>query len=804
MIFPEKLRKLIFPLLTFLLFATAASGERPKIGLALSGGGALGLGHIGVLQKIDSLDIPIDYIAGTSMGGIIGGLYAMGYSGEDLENLADTLHWEKVFRDEPSRRLMPPQEKEAQRIYPFAVDLQNFRPVTTGLIHGHRIQMLLARLTGKYMTIRDFSRLPVPFRCVAVDLNSGEEVILQEGSLPRAMRATMSIPSIFTPVPWGDSLLIDGGLLNNLPTEVVREMGADVVIASAVSRPAEAMERNTSIPAILSQSFQIARNTQIYKKAPQAEVFIMNELPRYSIADFFTERVHEIVEEGHKTASSHVGELIALKARLNLNEYPGDVPSSSVRIDSLSVHGLLRSREAQALDAIGEYRGEQCDSLIVKNAIQSLLDLPSIENVTPQVKPLSDKSVHLAFVVTEAGTPLISDIEIRGNRRLSGELIRNAIDIYPGQRYNLESLEKSIEYLFSLGYFRKITYDLEPTAPNSVKIELILQEHSFQKVRLGAYYNNRYKLVPEIRFEVDNLLVNPLQLETDLAIMGYESITTRLSYRKPHLNYALYPFLHLGYENKPRDIYNGFGERMTTIDKRSWSVAGGFGLEWKHRYVLQLLRRLQYVDITPRLDLEFRDTTLRPDWSATLQTVEVQGNIDWLDNYNNPTRGILLRGALEVGNRRLLGSAHDYLRGHMAVDWYLTPGQSHMIHTRGFAGGTYWDTPIYKQFFVGGPDDFPGLDYHQLLSRMLIYLRADYSYEVRENLFLKLIGNFSPYYLYHLDGVQQYTTMLGYGVGVKYETYLGPVELTIAQGPHSIANQLNRQTVLYLTAGYRF
>lgn len=212
--------------------------KNPKIGLVLSGGGALGFAHIPILKAIDSLGIPIDYIAGTSMGGIASALYSIGYSGEELEYLVKNVDWNEIFTDEPERDLKPYFIKKDDGFFQFHFGFdENVITPPTGLIRGQKISLFLSKLTYPFEKIKDFDQLPIPFRCVAVDLLTANEVVLKSGSLSKAMRSTMAIPTIFNPVTWGDSLLIDGGLVNNVPVDVVREMGADYVIAVNVGRP---------------------------------------------------------------------------------------------------------------------------------------------------------------------------------------------------------------------------------------------------------------------------------------------------------------------------------------------------------------------------------------------------------------------------------------------------------------------------------------------------------------------------------------------------------------------------------------
>lgn len=214
-------------------YATEGETDRPKIGLALGGGGALGMAHIGVLKWLEENRIPVDYLAGTSMGGLVGGCYAMGMSPEAIKDLMLQIPWDRVFDPVPPFDVLNFRRKEDRMDYPFGTEL-GLKDGSINLPGGlsvHEIGLLLSRLTFPYATIGSFDELPVPYRCVAVDIKRSEEVVISDGLLAEAMRATMAIPGVFTPVEWRDRLLVDGGILNNLPADVVKEMGADFTIA---------------------------------------------------------------------------------------------------------------------------------------------------------------------------------------------------------------------------------------------------------------------------------------------------------------------------------------------------------------------------------------------------------------------------------------------------------------------------------------------------------------------------------------------------------------------------------------------
>src|SRR5215472_10011696 len=210
-----------------------AKQTRPRIGVALEGGGALGFAHIGVLQWFEDHHIPVDYIAGTSMGGLVGGLYAPGKSPLELAEIVAAQSWDIIIGGQTPYQDLSYRRKEDARDYPTFIQfgLKKGLSLPAGLNAGHQISLLIDRETLPYADLKSFDELPIPYRCVATDLVSGKEVVFGEGSIPLAMRASMSIPGVFKPVRNGDQVLVDGGLVGNLPTDVVRKMGADIVIA---------------------------------------------------------------------------------------------------------------------------------------------------------------------------------------------------------------------------------------------------------------------------------------------------------------------------------------------------------------------------------------------------------------------------------------------------------------------------------------------------------------------------------------------------------------------------------------------
>lgn len=205
--------------------------KKPKIGVVLSGGGAKGLAHIGVLKVIDSLGIKIDYISGASMGAIIGGLYASGYNAKQLDSIFSKADTEAMIQDYIPRGAKSFYEKRNDEIYALTLPFDKFRlGLPTALSKGLYNYNLLSRLTFNVCSEKDFNKLPIPFLCIATNMETGEEVVLESGNLPQALIASGAIPSLYNPIEIDGKLLIDGGIVNNYPVELLRKKGMDIII----------------------------------------------------------------------------------------------------------------------------------------------------------------------------------------------------------------------------------------------------------------------------------------------------------------------------------------------------------------------------------------------------------------------------------------------------------------------------------------------------------------------------------------------------------------------------------------------
>ncbi len=284
-----------------------APGGRPRIGLALGGGSERGLAHIGVLEWFEANHIPIDVIGGTSMGGLVAGAYASGMTPAEIRALMNETDWDIMFLPDSPFRYKTFRRKEDRRAYPAQLEfgLKGGFRLPSGLNPGQQVALLLDRIALPYPELASFDELPTPYRCVATDLRKGEPVVLGKGSLAQAMRATMAIPGVFTPVNYENWLLVDGGALNNIPADVVRAMGADIVIAVNVAADPddkEEQERIESLFALLGKTIDTMMSTGTRKALEAADVIIDPDLKGLTSADW--RRSDDLADRGKAGAEA--------------------------------------------------------------------------------------------------------------------------------------------------------------------------------------------------------------------------------------------------------------------------------------------------------------------------------------------------------------------------------------------------------------------------------------------------------------------------------------------------------------------
>ncbi|WP_136480637.1 patatin-like phospholipase family protein [Cognatitamlana onchidii] len=302
------------------LIGSAQQDKKPKVALVLSGGGAKGVAHIPVLQKLDSLGIVPDLVVGTSMGSVIGGLYAAGYSGDEIEKLTMQVNWNDILGGTIALSDVGVEEKSEFNRYLVNLDVIDGKPkVKPALLKDQNLRELLSTLLFPVYKVQDFDELPIPFRSVTTDLVHGKEIVIKDGSLSLAIRASMSIPSVFEPVKYNGTLLVDGGVLNNFPTDVAKRLGADIIIGSDVGGGMEPIERLNDITTILFQTSMMTSNLKNPDNQALCDILI-DHYPNltYSTQDFA--KSPEIYTQGRIESQKKLPHLVALSEKLK--KYP--------------------------------------------------------------------------------------------------------------------------------------------------------------------------------------------------------------------------------------------------------------------------------------------------------------------------------------------------------------------------------------------------------------------------------------------------------------------------------------------------
>ncbi len=384
------LRALILLLLACGSAATlAAETARPRVGLVLSGGGARGAAHVGVLKVLDDMRIPVDAIAGTSMGAVVGGLYASGMSAREIEALMDSVNWQDAFRDRPPRAELGFRRKQDDRSflvrYALGVREDGF-VLPQGLVQGQKLEQVLRNAALPVAEVQDFDRLPVPFRAVATDLETGEAVLMKSGDLVTALRASMSAPGVFAPAQREGRLLVDGGLVQNLPIDAAREMGVDVLIVVDVSFPLYSRDQLASPIEVTNQAFAImirSRTLEERSKLNDRDIVIDPPLGKLTSTDFT--RMSQTARAGEQAAqavSARLGSLALDEAQYR--QYLAERKPRTTEHPTIEfVHADASSQDyARLVDAtMSDLVGKPLDPERMKQQLSSLYALDLFESI---------------------------------------------------------------------------------------------------------------------------------------------------------------------------------------------------------------------------------------------------------------------------------------------------------------------------------------------------------------------------------------------------------------------------------------
>lgn len=399
----------LFIALLYVSFASSTFAQltnRPKVGLVLGGGGALGLAHIGVLKVLEENRVPIDYIGGTSMGSIIAGLYACGMSPDEMQTFLESLDWNEVMNDETPRRELFFRRKLEDQRYLFELGLSRHGFQTgTGMAAGQKFNNILEYITLRAATVTDFNQLPIPYRAVATDLQSGQPYVMDHGHLATAMRASMAVPGAFTPVDIDGHILVDGGIVDNLPVDVVKAMGPDIIIAVDVGADADQVDPESlkTMGGILGRTYTIAQRPEQMEQFKQADIGIQPVLAGLTAAQF--DRVSEFVPKGMAAARAKQSELAGLSVSdeayatfLARQRRSNDV---NQLVEAVRVVGNQRVDESVIRGRIRSAPNEPFNARIVNRDLSRIYGIGEFEQVLFRFQPDSNGVNTLTYDARE-------------------------------------------------------------------------------------------------------------------------------------------------------------------------------------------------------------------------------------------------------------------------------------------------------------------------------------------------------------------------------------------------------------------
>jgi NTE family protein len=388
----------------FFLFSTNCYSQetipRKKIGLVLSGGGAKGFAHIGVLKVLETAGIKIDYIGGTSMGAVVGGLYASGYNATQIDSIFKKIKFDELLQDYNPRTSKSFYEKRNDEIYAISLPFNKFSlGIPVALSKGLYNYNVLNQLTKKVRHVRDFSKLPIPFLCIATDIETGAGVILDKGYLPQAMLASSAFPTLFSPVEIDGRLLIDGGVTNNYPVDEVRKMGADIIIGVDVQDDLKDRNSLRDATRILVQISNLQMVESIKEKISKTDIYIKPDISGYNVISFDDRR--DIVKKGEEASFTVYEKLLPLGNKETYKLQSLKNVNDSIQINRISFSNLNNFTRAYVIGKLGFKQPSKVSYTDLKNGINKLNATQNFSSISYNLNEL-DNGDDLNLTLTES------------------------------------------------------------------------------------------------------------------------------------------------------------------------------------------------------------------------------------------------------------------------------------------------------------------------------------------------------------------------------------------------------------------
>lgn len=721
---------------------------RPKIGLVLSGGAAKGIAHIGVLKVLKKAGIHIDMVAGTSMGSIIGAFYAMGYDPDTIEKIFLTSDWVSILTDEIPRSSYSVEEKEEKQKYLVSFPLKEYLPkLPSGLKAGHNISNLLARYTLPFMNIRNFNDLPKPFACIAENLETGKEVVLNSGHLEECIRASMAIPTVFTPVEIDGKLLVDGGLINNFPADQLKAMGADIIIGVNLGFKPFTKDELYSLTSIIEQALLLP-STEINKKNETlCNILIKPNVNDLSRADF--KHTKHIIQLGEEAAMQKLNELQKLADSIsNFGPAPfqPEVKNiDSIYIDTLEFLGLVNVSKDFLRGRLRIITPCKISVNAIMNDIDRVYGSQFFEKITWRIDVNQTHSA-LIIIAQEKNQDLLR-IGGRYDSDFNANLLINVIlrnKIIKGSKLSLDAI---------LGQYRRIKFTY-----------LV---HTDWNNKHSDYLSN----------------ISPLRL-------------------------SMFPEIGLNLEYNNFELYNyNNGNRVSSYVYNQGKF-GIFGLSnITNSFSLGTSINVEYSDISPKI---FDSPAIPPTVRNTLANFSGFINFDSYDESYYPSRGTKITAGLElVKDLENEGPAsNNCLRFYSKFNFAIPLSNRFTLIPAIYTGFVKGDSiPRQYDLYCGGmnnsdinPGAFPfiGLQFMELAARSMLLGGLNLQWQIVKNHYITLRSNIGTTADLYPNLLNFPSRISGIGLSYGYNSLAGPLEISIMRSFETA------KYLTYINIGYWF
>jgi len=691
--------------LVFLLLAGTAYGAQPRIALVLSGGIATrGLSEIGVIKALEEEGIPISYVAGTSMGAVLGSLVAQGYTADEIKAVAKSIDWLDAFVQYADYKNLLFGEKEKYGQYLFRVDLDGLRPIIpNSLVSGQKPALIFSEISIKSLNVRNFDDFPRPFRANATDLETGEEVVLASGYLPKVLQASSAVPMMLPPVEMDGRLLGDGGIVNNLPVNLVEEFAPDLIIAVDLGMELRKKEELKSLLSLLSQNLSFQQKGTSSANRKKAGVVIEPDISAFSFSDF--DKIDAIIEVGYRAAKKKIPEIKKILARKGFTLTPPPRQPTGPAIKEVAIAGGTVYQEKTLRSLIGSTPESSYDPLRIEADRRRLenkyfFDGYKLARVVPSFEAAGGR---LTFNLDEGR---IKHVKFTGRKNISYVLMNSLVRSQ--KLFNIDNVSENADRIYATGYFESVEFMVVPNG-DEYNLLYVLKEKHVNSLGVGLRYDTYQHLSLLADFTLTYFKSRNLRQNLWLKLGNEYDFRLTSEFWPENLGQNLVGEATIFYYLKSQDIYGG-GQVISTF----YYVPKGVRLGLKANLGLlgQVAAGFEKISVANE-----RVFTLLADENVAKYTLSTR--LDFLDDPVFPGKGIAARLAWQTGVKQW-GGEYEYTKNlnDLSVYFTLPSEQTFFFIGRGyFSGG---NLPLFEYYRVGGEENLIGYGRNKFLNKNLV------------------------------------------------------------------------------------